>query len=1023
MVKKFPTALVVFFGLSILAGVIFTWPLAIHFFSSIPYTLRPIAGFEKVPLMPGDHLQTYYWFWLMGDNLFGGSSLFSNPYEFNGPLGPMSSVFANFPFSLLYVALLPLGPLGAYNGLIFLSFFLSGWAVYLLARLWTRDFGASLLAGLIFAVVPYRVSHIAGGQLYGYVIFFLPLCLYFIEKTLIKGRWRDSLAAGACLILLSWMDPHTSYLAALTLGLYLPSRVLLEEPFPLVRNDAEKIRGSGIFGTLVGGVSFSLFLWMFLGKKAGLPFWHRQIFQPLFLGTLTVLLSWLYLSALTARMTILSFADARRIIGRGFYLFLPLWLYGLRYALEIPRLGLASAVVSFGTFFVFILIQLYRNWDRLMAFNRSGVLKTVIGVGMGLALASAYLMHMRKTVFLPSLAGKGRSIHEVLLFSPQAGNLFFWQDINLERFVFLGWGLLFLAFLGMASLLGRKPENRGKKAIAGLLGFIALLLTLGPTLPYFPLYQVLYAYFPFFNYPRVPGRFVMVGILFLCLLAAAAFSEIREWLNLRGRKGLRKISLLVIPLILVEYLSWRPLGLSEMTGYDPMYDTIRNRLAHGRVLLELPIWPGDSHQSSAYEYAVTRTRKPMINGYAPVVFRDYIKEVFWPLFPLDLGELKKVQQEALQRNKVDLVTFHDNALIYSEKISPFPPRLVLKRLMASPHLKEVFREGDMTLFQFKPTVPFNPGVQDKFPATSPVQAVFFMNGLTGETGRAQQDSSASGYYLLMDEKGLEEGKLVLRSGGRGNVIGAVPGRDRSGYLTLGTHRYFPAGTYRAQFRLKGGPMDPDQEIGRIEIIEDRKETLAQKILRGSDFTDSNNWIDIPINFDLPNTKEIGFRVFFTGKGPLAVNVVRIAFSDQESGPGSVEAEDLLRQTGTVVSDPAASGKEAVLAKAGFHPPVYLCYGPYRTFESGNYRAHFFIRSQGDPKILSNKGAALLEVATDMGKRVFLKKIVPLKDLAQETYRPVDLDFKVPFRCELGFRVKFLDQADLWVDKISVEALK
>ena len=90
----------------LLAGVIFTWPLVGNFFSSIPYTLRPIPGFERVPIMPGDHLQTYYWFWLLADNLFGHSALFSNPYEFNGPLGPMSAVYANFPFSLLYIALL-----------------------------------------------------------------------------------------------------------------------------------------------------------------------------------------------------------------------------------------------------------------------------------------------------------------------------------------------------------------------------------------------------------------------------------------------------------------------------------------------------------------------------------------------------------------------------------------------------------------------------------------------------------------------------------------------------------------------------------------------------------------------------------------------------------------------------------------------------------------------------------------------------------------------------------------------------
>ncbi|MBA4394776.1 MAG: hypothetical protein C0407_14595, partial [Desulfobacca sp.] len=168
----------------LIVGLLFTWPLVPNFFSAIPYTLRPIPGFEQVPLMPGDHLQSYYWFWLLSDNLWGHSAFLTNPYEFNGPTGPMSAVYANFPFSLIYVLLLPLGPIGAYNGLILLSFLLSGLSMFLLTSTWTKDRWASLLAGLIFAVVPYRVSHIAGGQLFGYIIFLLPLCLYFIERAL-----------------------------------------------------------------------------------------------------------------------------------------------------------------------------------------------------------------------------------------------------------------------------------------------------------------------------------------------------------------------------------------------------------------------------------------------------------------------------------------------------------------------------------------------------------------------------------------------------------------------------------------------------------------------------------------------------------------------------------------------------------------------------------------------------------------------------------------------------------------------
>jgi hypothetical protein len=1046
MVKKFPTALAVFFCLCILAGLIFTWPLACHFFTSIPYTLRPLPGFERVPLMPGDHLQTYYWFWLLSDNLFGHSALFTNPYEFNGPLGPMSAVYANFPFSLLYIVLLFLGPVGAYNGLILLSFVLSGLAMFLLARTWTKDFWASLLAGLIFTVVPYRVSHIAGGQLYGYVIFLLPLCLFFVEQILTSGRWVYGAAAGLCLVLMSLMDPHSTYLAALTLGLYLPGRILLIRSVPLTQTRDKNSFWLGLLGALAGSFSISSFLWIRLGKKTGLPFWHPDMLQAFFLGTLFSLLFWFYLSAFFSRLTTLSFAEARQRTGKLFFLFLPLWFYALKYRMDFPRLGLILPLMVFGLFLAFLFAFWMKHRNRFLMFEQQRIRMVIIWVGSGLLIASAYVMQMRRTVFLPSLAGKGRTISEVLLFSPRASNFFFWQDINYERFIFLGWGVVILAVLGMIPLFRNNPKHPGQIALAGIMAFLALILTLGPTLTYFPLYQTLYRYFPFFNYPRVPARFLMVGLIFLCLLVGMALSALREGLASRGWPRLKRVlPVLIIVIVLAELHPWKPLGLSLMSGENLIFNLIDKQLAKGGRVLELPVWPGDSHQSSAYEYTVTRTRKPMINGYAPVVFQDYIQQVFWPLFPLDLGELKAPEAVELKKLKVDLITFHDNSMVYSEKISPFPPRLVLKRLMASPFLKLVDHDQDIFLFRFNsdfpeaPSDPKNPlpplfkgegksplltkgeGRESKEVSTitSPVSAVFYANNLPQDTGRYEMDPSASGYYLLMDEKYLNHGQFVPRPGERGNVAMAIPGQDHPGYLAVGPNRYFPSGKYRARFRLKAGFAGFEQEVGRVEVIEGRTRVVAQKILRGCDFLQAGTWRDIPLEFEISQISELGFRVFFSGNVPLTFSVAIIGFADQNTGSGSVEAEDLLRQTGTVVSDPLASGKEAVLGKGGFHPPIYLCYGPYRTFEPGRYRAKFFIRLKGLVRISPKEEVALLEVATDMGKHIFGKQKVMIQDLSPDEYRPVELVFQIPFRCELGYRVKFLGKADLLIDRMEV----
>src|SRR5437867_13409973 len=57
------------FVLFTLLGLVYTWPLAVRFSTGIPYVRFPAHGGEVNWMQPGDSLQLYYWFWLMGDNL------------------------------------------------------------------------------------------------------------------------------------------------------------------------------------------------------------------------------------------------------------------------------------------------------------------------------------------------------------------------------------------------------------------------------------------------------------------------------------------------------------------------------------------------------------------------------------------------------------------------------------------------------------------------------------------------------------------------------------------------------------------------------------------------------------------------------------------------------------------------------------------------------------------------------------------------------------------------------------------
>ena len=92
-------------------------------------------------------------------------------------------------------------PLLVHN-LVFLGgFALSGAAMFLLVRSLTRHTGAALLAGFIFAFLPYRFMHYAHLELQ--MAFFMPLCLWALHRAIDRGRWLDGVSTGLFLALQS----------------------------------------------------------------------------------------------------------------------------------------------------------------------------------------------------------------------------------------------------------------------------------------------------------------------------------------------------------------------------------------------------------------------------------------------------------------------------------------------------------------------------------------------------------------------------------------------------------------------------------------------------------------------------------------------------------------------------------------------------------------------------------------------------------------------------------------------------
>src|SRR5262245_9199625 len=106
----------------------------------------------------------------------------------------------------------------AYDATIFLAFVLSGAAMCRLVREWTGELAAGVLAGVVFAFAPWRLSQLAHVQLLG--LYGLPLVLLLWDRVLAGGRRRDLFALGAVFLVQCLCSYYLAYATVVATALY-----------------------------------------------------------------------------------------------------------------------------------------------------------------------------------------------------------------------------------------------------------------------------------------------------------------------------------------------------------------------------------------------------------------------------------------------------------------------------------------------------------------------------------------------------------------------------------------------------------------------------------------------------------------------------------------------------------------------------------------------------------------------------------------------------------------------------------
>lgn len=1021
--------------LMLFLGIISTFPLITYFDSGIPWSFIDSALTRN---KSGDHLQSYYWLWLLKDNFFGAADFNTNPYEFN-MLTPQSTQGLNMiPFSFLYLLFSYFGDIAGYNCLIISSYILAGLFMYKLVRLYSGSVYGALLGAVIFTFAPMRLNGISGGQINGFLFFLFPFIVYFFEQCLRQKRLKYGIYAGIGLFSLSLLEPHLTYYLFVFLGAFIPFRLLmiLAKMTADDRSLRQQSRGlevtldkipAGVSLTVIMGAGVASVLCSYLvfvnyGTVCffSFKFWTVIILYPLLLSLLSFCFAILYR---------LLFGDIplRACLAIEAISFLPLLISPVLYKILGNANGVIITTFCLVCLLKVLLLSTYlKDFWQLVVHKVAFVKNELVALSplfLGMGLTVGWMMYMKSSKFSSSIAGEGRTLKDVYLHSPRLEELVvshssiyigFIPSIILIVFVC---GLIW-QFTFRNSTLKLDTQETALRLLFCFVTFFSFILALGMAFGCSSLYALFYHYFPFFNFPRVSDRMMIVVFFGLAIIAGYAVKSCqRKWSFSAGKSVSVALFLPLILLQLYNYSVFKPLGITLLDKGQDVYKYAKAHMGDG-LLLELPLWPGDSHQSSLYEYNITVDQIKRVNGYSPIVTQQYIDSIYHPLSSLNMGSLDAEQYTLLKKLNVEYITVHNNPDIFPAKVSFYPPVTTIRKFKDSPYLEYIplnnhiyfktYKEKNRRLFLFK--VKDTPGkVSSEIDYTT---EKFYIPRIYDTSSRLYQQTGG-----IVFDKSLQR-----------KVFRASPRTDGKGFLVYGPYDGYEKGDYHLYARIFSGlaasPEDPTADFS-VAIFRDKKQTLVTQKSLYSPAADSS-YREIELDFSLARRDELEFKLFFHKNAEVRLDAIVVAPVSEVAEKArfeKIEAEALVGDIGDVVYDPLCSNGKCVGAIPSKDKGLeLLLYGPYWKYEKGNYRVLYGLKVQQDITNKKQKQLGRIYVSSRNKTEHLAGAKIFNTDLDSSEIKVFEIPFSLPQAEELSFNVQFVGGGYLQVDWVKIEKI-
>lgn len=487
-------------------------------------------------------------------------------------------------------------------------------------------------------------------------------------------------------------------------------------------------------------------------------------------------------------------------------MYVPWILYGLHVSIRDRRMwggwiaGLCLLMSAWGDIHTFFFVGLLTPFWCLFVFFqqerpkldareiRSLCLALTGFIVFGL-LVVFQAVYIRAHLSDGSMAG-GRTIQEVVLFSPEAGGLWDTDPDHRHNLIYLTYSGVFLALLSLG-VAGFRWRTRTQSAetrvlVLHLLLFVAIFvvifLSLGPrlSLRYGPRYWGwLTRLIPPYAMIRQTTKIYSILPTLLAVFVVLPFAY---WQPKRP-KLFAALAFVLLSGMLLESSGRMDPTISLVDEGSSAYAAVReNAEARGEDprALVVVLWPGDSHWASLYQYYAMRHQIRLVNGYRPHVPAGYYENVFRRYLELNQGFASEEILDDLLSRGIRHLILHEDA--FPEQVSPFGVSQTLARFLAHPRIRLMTRDHAIWSFEIMETASPEHEIETDWDYAAPTRLWHLIHHGEPEEVRVIHDPAAFREHLARLAPGdpplllspyetihRDSLRLALRVRGRGRV--------------------------------------------------------------------------------------------------------------------------------------------------------------------------------------------------------------------------------------------------------------